>query len=323
MKYLNSFKGTLIFFLLGFLMAVSCLYAYTYEYEYAFAYAYDGAKIKKKTVNIKGLSESVEIIKDRWGISHIYAQNQKDLFFAQGFNVARDRLFQLEIWRRKATGTLAEIQGPRALEQDIGARLLRARVNMKKEMKHYHPQGEEIITSFVRGINAYTDLALENPKLLPLEFHLLGLKPGHWTPEAVISRHNGLFRNVRFEIALARTVKILGPQKVKNLLNLHPGDPSLDIEEGIEPLLIPDDILELYSASRSRVRFGPEDIIDPTYRANQSLFRLPGILPSLTVALYHDMNLGSNNWVVTGELTSTGHPMILPYTFICSGAAIR
>ena len=68
----------------------------------------------------------VEIIKDRWGISHIFAQSQKDLFFAQGFNVARDRLFQLEIWRRQATGTLSEILGPRALKRDIGARLLMA-----------------------------------------------------------------------------------------------------------------------------------------------------------------------------------------------------
>ena len=53
----------------------------------------------------------MEILRDRWGIAHIYAQNEHDLFFAQGYNVARDRLFQLELWRRQATGTMAEIQG--------------------------------------------------------------------------------------------------------------------------------------------------------------------------------------------------------------------
>ena len=69
----------------------------------------------RRTPVCSGLAQPVEILRDRWGISHIYARNEHDLFFAQGFNVARDRLFQLELWRRQATGTLAEIQGPRAL----------------------------------------------------------------------------------------------------------------------------------------------------------------------------------------------------------------
>lgn len=95
--------------------------------------------VKKESLMVKGLSEPVEIIKDQWGISHIYAHNEKDLFFAQGFNIARDRLFQLEIWRRQATGTMAEIQSSKALKRDIGSRLLKARVDMKQEMNHYHP----------------------------------------------------------------------------------------------------------------------------------------------------------------------------------------
>ncbi|GAF96837.1 unnamed protein product, partial [marine sediment metagenome] len=272
---------------------------------------------------VKGLSEPVEIIKDQWGISHIFAQNEKDLFFAQGFNVARDRLFQLEIWRRQATGTMAEIQGSKALKRDIGSRLLKARVDMKQEMNHYHPRGEEVIPSFVRGINAYIDITNKNPGLLPLEFPLLGLKPGHWTPEVVVSRHNGLFRNAGYEIAFAQSVNVLGAQKLKNLLNLHPGDPSLKPDEGIDLGLISDNILELYYASRARVRFGPEDIIDPSHKINQSPFPPIGLTtfptgkveknafyayqklscplfvpPSLATQLHHEMNLGSNNWVV-------------------------
>lgn len=62
-------------------------------------------------LQIKGLTDSVEIIRDYWGINHIYAKNQKDLFFAQGYAAAKDRLFQFEIWRRQATGTVAEILG--------------------------------------------------------------------------------------------------------------------------------------------------------------------------------------------------------------------
>ena len=74
------------------------------------------------TLRVEGLSREVEILRDRWGIAHIYAQNEADLFFGQGYAAARDRLFQFEMWRRQATGTVAEILGPRELNRDIGTR---------------------------------------------------------------------------------------------------------------------------------------------------------------------------------------------------------
>ena len=74
------------------------------------------------SIRIDGLDEPVDILKDQWGISHIYAETEHDLFFAQGYSAARDRLFQFEIWRAQATGTTAEILGPRAIERDHGAR---------------------------------------------------------------------------------------------------------------------------------------------------------------------------------------------------------
>ena len=76
---------------------------------------------------IDGLEDSVDIIRDQWGINHIYAQNQRDLFFAQGYAAAHDRLFQFEIWRRQATGTVAEILGVKELNRDIGTRLFKYR----------------------------------------------------------------------------------------------------------------------------------------------------------------------------------------------------
>src|SRR5271163_269558 len=72
---------------------------------------------------VPGLQQPVEILRDKWGVSHIYAKNEHDLFFTQGYNVARDRLFQLELWRRQATGTMAEIAGKQELKRDIGNRL--------------------------------------------------------------------------------------------------------------------------------------------------------------------------------------------------------
>ena len=296
---------------------------------------YPSEGVKKESLMVKGLSQPVEIIKDKWGISHIYAQNESDLFFAQGFNVARDRLFQLEIWRRQATGTMSEIQGSKALKRDIGSRLLKARVDMKQEMNHYHPRGEEIIPAFVRGINAYIDIANKNSDFLPVEFRLLDLKPGHWTPEVVVSRHNGLFRNARHEIAFAKSVNILGAQRLKELLDLHPGDPVLTPDKGINLDIIPDNILELYSASRARVRFGPEDMIESSRKINQYPYPAldltsflagirrnnasnvyhkafyPFFVPSLWgEQLRHETNLGSNNWVVRGKLTSSGYPLM-------------
>src|SRR5437879_5245368 len=67
-------------------------------------------------IKIAGLKEPVEVLRDRWGVPHIYAKNADDLFFAQGFVAAQDRLFQLDLWRRTAVGELSEVMGPSAIE---------------------------------------------------------------------------------------------------------------------------------------------------------------------------------------------------------------
>jgi len=269
--------------------------------------------VQQEVFQFKELTDRVEIIKDKWGISHIFAQNQKDLFFAQGFNVARDRLFQLEIWRRQAVGTLSEIQGTKALKRDIGARLFKARLDMKQELNHYHPDGEEIITYFVKGINSSIRLTEENPDLLPIEFKLLGIKPGFWTPEIVVSRHNGIFRNVQTEVSLAQLVKIVGAEKAENLLDLHPGNPNLKPADGIDLSLISNNILEIYNAynaARSAVEFAPKDIVIPSYRGKTSTgIRDSFIFPSI-LNTHNEMFIGSNNWVVNGMHTFTRHPFM-------------
>ena len=263
-----------------------------------------------EALNLPGLNEPVEIIRDRWGISHIYASNQHDLFFAQGFSAARDRLFQLELWRRQATGTLSEAFGSRFIEQDTGARLLRLRADMQEEMRHYHPDGEEIIRAFAAGVNAYVDLANQDPDSLPLEFRLLGLKPGHWTPEVVVSRHNGLFRNVRDELSFARLTGLVGEAKLKEALDLSPGDPSLALEEGIEVSASADEILKLYRASRSRPSFLPEDIVDPASRAPQPSGARNRFAPADRPQIPDHADAGSNNWVLSAQRSTSGHPFM-------------
>jgi len=147
-------------------------------------------------LKVKGLLAPVEVLRDSNGVNHIYAQNEHDLFFAQGYCAARDRLFQFEIWRRQATGTMAEILGERELQRDIGARLFRFRGDLNKELNHYHPRGAAIIQAFTDGINAWISQVTEDDSKLPVEFRMLGIKPGLWSPEVVISRHQGLLNNL-------------------------------------------------------------------------------------------------------------------------------
>lgn len=270
------------------------------------------AQISQETVAVHGLTKPVQIIKDKWGISHIYANDEKDLFFAQGFNAARDRLFQLEIWRRQVTGSVAEILGPRELKRDIGARLFMFRGNMDQEMNHYHPRGSDIITSFVKGVNAYIEKTERAPDLLPLEFELLGIKPGKWTPEVVISRHQGLLGNISRELNLGRAVVRLGSEKVKELSDFHPGQPDIALDPAINGKLLFENVLELYFAFRRRIRFEPEDIITAFRPDEGSLMglaqagqKLPSPLPWL-----EEEDIGSNNWIISGELTQSGYPIM-------------
>ncbi len=96
-------------------------------------------------IKLKGLQQPVKVLRDEWGVAHIYAETQDDLFFAQGFVAAQDRLWQMDLWRRVGEGKLAEILGPRAVERDRFARLLRYRGDLKAEYESYAPDAKPII----------------------------------------------------------------------------------------------------------------------------------------------------------------------------------
>ncbi len=268
------------------------------------------AHTQSESLSVSGLLEPVEILTDRWGIAHIYAENESDLFFAQGFNAARDRLFQFELWRRQATGTTAEILGSRALARDIGARLHMFRGDLKEELNHYHPRGQAIIEAFVAGINAYIAETERQPDLLPIEFELLGITPEPWTPAIVISRHQGLVSNLTRELAYGRAIDAIGSGEVSELSWFRPGNPTLDLDPAIDGSLLTEDILETYRAFRRPVRFIPDDIA-VEYRGNQEAFnRLASLIPSeLDLAEFGDA-IGSNNWVVGGSRTLSGYPLM-------------
>lgn len=270
-----------------------------------------------QTLQAPGLKQPVEIIRDKWGVNHIYAKNEHDLFFAQGYSAAQDRLFQLEIWRRQATGTVAELLGPQEIKRDIGARLFRfrpatARVSLEQELTHYHPHGPQIVRAFVDGINAYINQILKTPAELPFEFRVLDTKPGFWTPEVVISRHQGLLGNIRDELNYGRLVKLIGPDKLRELEWFHPTSdpkkPDLTLRVNGDELFQP--ILELYEAFRLPIKF--QGVATKADEDEAGLFRTPAEKQQW-VDNWFDTNkqyTGSNNWVISGDKSASGYPML-------------
>ena len=113
------------------------------------AVAKDAPTSATQTIAVPGLSKPADILIDRWGVPHIYAKSEDDGFFAQGFNAARDRLFQIDLWRRRGLGQLSEVFGPAYVEQDRATRLFLYRGDMQVEWNHYRPDAQRIATRFV------------------------------------------------------------------------------------------------------------------------------------------------------------------------------
>ena len=276
------------------------------------------AQTPTAAIQIAGLSRPVEILRDRWGINHIYAQNEADLFFAQGYAAAKDRTFQFEVWRRQATGTVAEILGRRELLRDRGARLHMFRGDMDDELNRYHPRGKAIIEAYVRGVNAYIAETERNPALLPIEFRMLAVKPGRWTPAVVISRHQALAGNLSEEVRSVRAIRASSVETVRDLMNFQGGNPRFELDPAIDVKTLPDDVIAIYSAFRESVEFRPEDVA-AEWRATAAAVAADRLKPSLSIApdpagpfdLDADArDIGSNNWVVHGSRTFSTFPIM-------------
>ena len=235
-------------------------------------------------VSVSGLDSAVEVRRDRWGVPHIYAKTQHDLFFAQGFVAAQDRLFQMDLWRRIGEGRLAEVLGPSYVARDRFARLLKYRGDMNAEWTSYAADTREIATSFVAGVNAYVAQVRERP---PIEFTLLGFAPEPWSPEVPLQRMAALAMtgNAEYEVTRAQLVDAIGAQRAGAL---WPSIPHRDLDPA--PGLSLDGISTLSLGA---------------YAAAVGPVRVPRVV-------------GSNNWVVSGALTTTGKPLLAndPHRFL-------
>ncbi|WP_272030033.1 penicillin acylase family protein [Oceanobacillus kimchii] len=257
---------------------------------------------------LDGLEKPAEILVDNWGIPHIYASSQTDVYFAQGFNVARDRLWQIDLWRKNGLGELSEVLGPKYVEQDKAKRLFLYRGNMEEEWEAYGPETEDIVTAFTEGINAYVEMTETNPDLLPDEFDILDYKPSKWEPEDVVRiRSHGLTRNITNEVARAITLRDHGEDVESVRKKLQP-DWETEIPEGLDLEDISEDVLDTYQLATSGVNF------DQVEKGAKGLgdveTQLTTETGNLNEQIEMESSLGSNNWVISPEKSETGRPIM-------------
>lgn len=257
------------------------------------------------TIVLSGLVDDVSISIDRWGISHIRANNKRDLFFAQGYNAARDRLWQIDLWRKRGLGLLAADFGPGYLEQDRAARLFLYRGDMQTEWDAYCDDAEEIATAFVGGINAYVDLVHGGDAELPPEFSLFGTSPAHWKAEDVVRiRSHSLMRNALSEVIRANVMSRTdaGIDELRQAL-VPAKDPF--VADGMALEEIPLAVTDTFKLALAAVTF-EEDRLSARLEEAGLWQKVAG-----TGEVVRDASAqGSNNWVVHGTRTESGRPIL-------------
>ncbi len=238
-------------------------------------------------VEVDGVTEQVEIVRDPWGVSHIRAASIDDVFFAQGFNAARDRLFQMDLWRRRGLGRMAAAFGEEWIEPDRAARLFLFRGSMDDERSAYGPVAWRALSSFVAGVNAYVQWCSDEPARLPVEFKELSYRPDRWSPEDIVRiRAQALYQNVEDELARAITLR-------------DHNDVVEHVRRPLEPATVPivPDGLDLNVLSPEILR---------TYRLATTPW---SACPGSGVGESPPPG-GSNSWVIGPARTASGRPIL-------------
>ena len=277
----NTFK--FVFFVTFFVSTVSCF-----------------AQTPTQTLNIAGLKENVTVRRDGRGIPYIEAKSEDDLFFAQGFVMAQDRLWQMDLYRRVARGETAEIFGKTVLEEDKRWRKFGFARVAEENLKYTAPEVRRALENFARGVNAYiTGL---DEKTLPPEFQILQFRPAEWKPTdsiiigAILA--DGLSTTWQTDL-LKSSLQDLPKDK----FNLMFAPDSRD-----DVLLFGKDVqsskLKIQN-SKFKIQNSKIDTLDlitqaETIRKN-SLGR---------IGIYAENLSASNNWVISGKRTADGKPIL-------------
>lgn len=258
------------------------------------------------TLEVTGLNAPADIRIDDWGVAHINAQSRQDAYFVQGFNVARERLWQLDIWRRKGLGRLAQVFGEEFVETDKASRLFLFRGDIDKEWQYYGRDTKQILERFVAGINAYIQLITQGEQPLPVEFQWLGYAPETWQAADILRiRSHGLSRNLRNEVTRAITLREFG-EEVESLRQKLTPQHELRIPSGADYQGLSAQVLRQYELATSAVRFGPQSSADAAGSFRQQL--LEQLQRPQTLPLHK--HLGSNAWAVKPEKSETGRAIL-------------
>jgi penicillin amidase len=259
--------------------------------------------VQERNWNVAGLNAPADIVIDHWGIAHIFAANIHDAFFLQGYNAARDRLWQIDLWRKRGLGLLAKSLGPAYVDQDRAARLFLYRGDMEKEWAAYAPDSRQWVTAFVDGVNAYVSQVQSGARPLPVEFKLTDSRPETWRAEDVLRiRSHALVSNVASEVARARVVCAGGLKADELRRKIEPLGHKVTVPPGLNPCDVPADVLKDYLLATKQVDFGT--LTATAQHADLSAEQ------KLTAALDAQSIEGSNNWVIAPTRTATGRPIL-------------
>jgi penicillin amidase len=257
------------------------------------------------SIRVSGLTAPVTVARDTHGVPDIEATTLDDLFFAQGYVTAQDRLWQMDVMRRFAAGEMSELLGPALLEHDREQRILGLRAAAQKATAALTPRDREYFEAYARGVNAFLNSHLDR---LPIEFRLIGYKPQPWHVEdslllgarMVQDLNHGTYRSalVREKI-LAR----LGPDLTNDLFvntswrDRPPSGNGRRIDDEARP------------SRNQKDEDDDDDEMDSGADSN-----VAGLLPAalMEIATQGRATLvpGSNNWVVSGEHTVSGKPLL-------------
>jgi len=252
-------------------------------------------------IAVPGLAAPAQILVDPWGVPHLYAASADDLFFVQGFNAARDRLFQIDLWRRRGLGRLAAVFGADFVEQDRAARLFLYRGDMGREWRSYGADARAVATRFVAGINAYIDLVARDPSKLPFEFGHFGYAPEKWQPEDVVRiRSHGLTRNLVSEVSRAIVACRSDLKSDEVRVRLAPRWETR-IPEGLDPC-IPPEVVRVYTLATQGVALAARD------RRHSAVGDRDGV--TLATAASTTVPEGSNAWAIAPAKSATGRPIL-------------
>lgn len=241
-----------------------------------------------QTLQMNGLQNPVDVFFDERGVPHIFAQNDEDLYFAQGYITARDRLFQMELQIRAAGGMLSEWMGQDLIEYDLNQRRLGMMYGAEQSIKGIMEDEtiRQVIDSYTAGVNAYIETL--HYETYPLEYKILDAMPGQWEPlnTALLLKYMTQMLAGRSEAKrTSNTMAYFGEDFVNHFLSARPAlmDPIIppETEWAFDPD-VPEPPETLFMAAYT-------DKIDPWEP---------------------DPHNGSNNWVVDGSKTAAGYPIL-------------